>query len=51
MKIWYNCFVQGDEELLVEMVLSIPQHIQNIHHFPDNKKFKVCFCICVPSLY
>ncbi len=30
-----------DTELLTEMVLSIPLHIQDIHVFPENKKFKV----------
>ncbi len=26
---------------MIEMVESIPLHLQNIHVFPDNKKFKV----------
>jgi hypothetical protein len=31
----------GDVELLKEMIESIPLHMQNVHQFPNNKKFKV----------
>ena len=28
-------------ELLEEIVLSIPRHLENVHEFPQNKWFKV----------
>ena len=28
-------------ELLQEIVLSIPRHLENVHEFPQNKWFKV----------
>jgi hypothetical protein len=33
---------KGNPTLLREMVLSIPQHISNVHEFPDNTLFKQC---------
>jgi hypothetical protein len=34
-------YIVGDTELLREMILSILLHVQNIHVFPQNKKYKV----------
>ena len=42
-QIWYalaSC--NGNAELLIEMILAIPQHVAGIHTFPDNKHFKAC---------
>ena len=40
---WYNdILVTGDSEWLKEKLLSIPGHISNEHHFPDNTKYKDC---------
>jgi len=39
--LWYRLFIfLGDTLTLREMILSIPQHLQNIHHFPDNVNYK-----------
>jgi hypothetical protein len=40
---WF-CFsaCKGNALLLREMVLSIPQHVSGVHHFPENKLFKKC---------
>jgi hypothetical protein len=43
IQIWYalgSC--NGKAELLIEMILSIPQHVARIHSFPQNKHFKAC---------
>ncbi len=42
-QIWYalgSC--NGNAELLIEMVLAIPQHVAGIHSLPQNKHFKAC---------
>ena len=28
--------------MLQEKIASIPDHISNIHHYPDNKEYKEC---------
>ena len=33
---------QGDPDLLREKLLSIPDHISNVHTFPDNTKYTMC---------
>jgi hypothetical protein len=43
-----NYFYVEDTLTLREMILSIPQHLQNIHHFPDNVNYKVC--LVLPSM-
>ena len=30
----------GDPELLREKLLSIPDHISNVHDYPDNQQYK-----------
>ena len=32
----------GDPELLREKLLSIPDHISNVHDYPDNQQYKCC---------
>jgi hypothetical protein len=31
------------------MILSIPQHMQGIHVFPENEKFKECSHLALPQ--
>lgn len=37
----------GNHQLLKEKLLSIPEHISNIHHFPTNSQHRTC---CHPPL-
>ena len=48
----WHCFknCNGDAELLREMILSIPQHVCGVHHFPANKKFKKCLHDDLPAV-
>ena len=42
-QIWHsigNC--GGNAEMLIEMILSIPEHVAGNHSFPNNKFFKAC---------
>ena len=42
-QIWYSIgSCGGNVELLIEMILAIPQHVAGIHSFPENKHFKAC---------
>jgi hypothetical protein len=31
----------GNADKLIEMLLSIPEHLANVHHFPGNKFYQV----------
>jgi hypothetical protein len=45
----FNFIMLGDPVLLREMILSIPLHMQNIHVFPNNTKFKQCSHLQLPT--
>ena len=38
----YNILITVDVETLREKILSIPCHLTNHHHFPNNQKHKRC---------
>ena len=37
-----NTLFSGDPDILKEKLLSIPDHISNVHTFPDNSKYMMC---------
>jgi hypothetical protein len=41
--------VPGDPIMLREMILSIVMHMQNVHVFPENTRFKQCSHLELPA--